>query len=77
MTITEFPKNNLTWTGLKPKYLASLQAGYLLYYYHKLRESENSYQELKRSLKDRHTQTQGNCIEIFRQAWPSLSIGRD
>jgi hypothetical protein len=28
-------------------------------------ESENSYQKLKRSLKDRHTQTHGNCIEIF------------
>ena len=28
-------------------------------------ESENSYQELKRSPKDRHTQTHGNCIEIF------------
>ena len=29
------------------------------------KESENSYQELKRSLKDRHTQTHRNCIEIF------------
>ena len=28
------------------------------------KESENSYQELKRSPKDRHTQTHGNCIEI-------------
>ena len=42
----------------------------------KRKESENSYQELKRSQKDRHTQTHGNCIEIFRQARPSLSIGR-
>ena len=40
------------------------------------KESENSYQELKRSQKDRHTQTHGNCIEIFRQGQPSLSIGR-
>ena len=31
----------------------------------KRKESENSYQELKRSPKDRHTQTHGNCIEIF------------
>ena len=29
------------------------------------KESENSYQELKRSLKDRHTQTHGNRIKIF------------
>ena len=29
------------------------------------KESEISYQELKRSPKDRHTQTHGNCIEIF------------
>ena len=29
------------------------------------KESENSYQELKKSQKDRHTQTHGNCIEIF------------
>ena len=35
------------------------------------KESENSYQELKRSPKDRNTQTHGNCIEIFRQARPS------
>ena len=41
------------------------------------KESENSYQELKRSPKDRHTQTHGNCIEIFRQARPSFSIGRE
>ena len=41
------------------------------------KESENSYQNLKRSLKDRHTKTHGNCIEIYRQARPSLSIGRD
>ena len=41
------------------------------------KESENSYQKLKRSLKDRHTKTHGNCIEIFRQARPSLSIGRE
>ena len=40
----------------------------------KEKESENSYQELKRSQKDRHTQTHGNCIEIFQQAQPSLSI---
>ena len=38
------------------------------------KESENSYQELKRSPKDRHTQTHGNCIEIFQQAQPSFSI---
>ena len=41
------------------------------------KESENSYQELKRSSKYRHTQTHGNCIEIFRQARPSFSIGRE
>ena len=35
----------------------------------KLRERKvKTYQELKRSLKDRHTQTNGNSIEIFRQA---------
>ena len=28
------------------------------------KESENSYQELKRSPKDSHTQTHGNCIEV-------------
>ena len=32
------------------------------------KESENSYEEWKRSPKDRHTQTHRNCIEIFRQA---------
>ena len=41
------------------------------------KESENSYQKLKRLLKDRHTQTHENSIEIFRQARPSLSIGRE
>ena len=41
------------------------------------KESENSYQELKRSQKARHTQTHGKCIEIFRQARPSFSIGRE
>ena len=41
------------------------------------KESENSYQELKRSPKDRHTQTHGNCTEIFQQARPSFSIGRE
>ena len=41
------------------------------------KESENSYQELTRSLKDRRTQTHGNCIEMFRQAQPSLSIKRE
>ena len=39
------------------------------------KESENSYQKLKRSPRDRHTKTHGNCIEIFRLARPSLSIG--
>jgi hypothetical protein len=29
------------------------------------KESEISYQELKRSPKDRHTQTHENCIEVF------------
>ena len=29
------------------------------------KESENSYQELKRSQKDRHTQTHGNIIGYF------------
>ena len=44
----------------------------------KLRERKvKTYQELKRSLKDRHTQTHGNCIEIFRQAQLSLSIRRE
>ena len=41
------------------------------------KESENSYQELERSPKDRHTQTHGNCIEIFRQARLSFLIGRE
>ena len=41
------------------------------------KESENSYHKLKRSLWDRHTKTHGNCIEIFRQAQPSLSIRRE
>ena len=41
------------------------------------KESENSYQKMKRSLKDRHTKTHGNCIEIFRQARPPLSIKRE
>ena len=31
------------------------------------------YQKLKRSLRDGHIKTHGNCIEIFRLAWPSLS----
>ena len=39
--------------------------------------SENSYQELKRSQKDRHTKTHGNCIEIFRLAQSSFSIERE
>ena len=29
------------------------------------KKSENSYQELKRSPRDRHTKTHGNSIEIF------------
>jgi hypothetical protein len=29
------------------------------------KESENSYQKLKRSLEDRHTKTHGNLNEIF------------
>ena len=46
---------------------------YFLSNYHfslqiKGKESENSYQKLKRSQKDRHTQTHRNCIEIFRLA---------
>ena len=41
------------------------------------KESENSYQKLKRSPRDRHTKTHGNYIEIFRLAQPSLSIGRE
>ena len=49
----------------------------LKYENHKIRERKNSYQKLKRSPRVRHTITQGNCIEIFRQAWPSLSIGRE
>ena len=40
------------------------------------KESENSYQKLKRSPRDRHTKTHGNRIEIFQLARPSLSIGR-
>jgi hypothetical protein len=37
--------------------------------------SLNSYSKLKRSLKDRHTQTHGNCIEIFRKiACRNISI---
>ena len=38
------------------------------------KESENSYQKLKRSQWDRHTCTHGNLIKIFRQAQPSFSI---
>ena len=38
------------------------------------KNSENSYQELKRSQNNRHTQTHGNCIEIFWLAGPSFSI---
>ena len=41
------------------------------------KESENSYQKLKRSLKDRHMKTHGNYIEIFRPTRPSLSIKRE
>ena len=41
------------------------------------KESENSYQELKRSQNNRHTQTHGNCIEIFRLARLSFSIERE
>ena len=41
------------------------------------KESVNSYQELNRLQKDRHTQTHGNCIEIFRLARPSFSIERE
>jgi hypothetical protein len=41
------------------------------------KESGNSYQKLKRSLKDRHMKTHRNCIEIFQQARPSLSIGKE
>ena len=37
-------------------------------------ESENSYQELKRSPKDRHTQTHGNLFEIFWRSQMSFSI---
>ena len=40
------------------------------------KESENSYQELKRSQNDRHTQTHGNCIKIFRLARQSRSEER-
>ena len=49
----------------------------ILFSQNKGKESENSYQELKRSPNDRRTQTHGNCIEIFWQAWQSFSIGRD
>ena len=38
------------------------------------KKSEDSYQELMRSQKDRHIKTHGNCIEIFRLARPSFSI---
>ena len=41
------------------------------------KKSENSYQELKRSRNDRHTQTYGNCIEIFRLVRPSFSVERE
>ena len=51
----------------------------LIIYNHKLRERKvkTLYQELKRSQTDRHTQTHGNCIEIFPLAWPSFSIERE
>ena len=42
----------------------------------RVKESENSYQKLKRSPRDRHTKTHVNCIEIFRLARPSFSIER-
>ena len=38
------------------------------------KESENSYQELKRTQKDRHTQTHGNCIEISYY-WVGINSG--
>jgi hypothetical protein len=44
---------------------------------HKLKERKVKNQELKRSQNDGHTQTNGNCIEIFRQARPSFSIERE
>ena len=43
---------------------------FLIFIFHKLKE-------LKRSPKDRHTQTHGNCTEIFRQTRLSFSIGRE
>ena len=43
---------------------ATCQATPLIQPQIKGKESENSYQELKRSQKDRHTQTHGNFIEI-------------
>ena len=77
---------------LREQSLTRLEGSDLIYYTHcprgkestevrisqnKGKESENSYQKLKKSLKDRHTKTHGNCIEIFRQARPCLSIGRE
>ena len=41
------------------------------------KESENSYQKLKRSLKDRPMKTHRNCIEIFQRAQPSFTIRRE
>ena len=42
---------------------------------HKIKE--NSYQILKRSPKERHTQAHGNSIEIFQQSQTSFSIRRE
>ena len=41
------------------------------------KESENSYQKLKKSLQDRHTKPHGNLNEIFRWTLPSFSIRRE
>ena len=41
------------------------------------KESENSYQKLKRPLKDRYMKTRGNCIEIFRHGGTFHKLSSD
>ena len=41
------------------------------------KERENSYQKLKRLLYERHMQTHGNLIKLFRWSQPSFSIRRE
>ena len=38
------------------------------------KERENSYRKMKRSLKERHTQTHENLFDIFQRSQMSFSI---